>query len=116
MGPVGRGGGCVGGARGLGVLGFRTWLATVAWEGAVSEVLWLRDVSKGVTLGPGVGGVGVDVDAAVSMCCCDELIHRKRMGNRKVGGSRDTGCRSSRAMRNIDLLIVTAGWRRSDRG
>lgn len=98
--------------RGLGVLGCSVWLAAavaVAAAAAVlawmlAEVCWLRDASRGAPL---FGGV-VAVVAAVSMCCCVELIHRARMGSRKVGGRRDTEDRSSRAERNSDLLIVTA--------
>lgn len=112
MGPVGCGGGCVGGARGLGVEGWRAWLAAAAAAAAaafawmLAEVCWARDASRGGPLGCGV----VAVVEAVSMCCCVELIHRARMGSRKVGGRRDAECRSSRAERKSDLLIVRAGW------
>lgn len=99
----------------MGVLGCRVWLAAVAWAWIMAEVFWARDASKGAPLGGG-SVVVVAVDAAVSMCCCVELIHRARMGSRKVGGRRDTVCRRSRAERNIDLLIVMAGWGRDDRG
>jgi hypothetical protein len=98
----------------LGVLGCRVWLAVVALAWIVAEIFRARDASEKGPLGGGGGGVAAAVVAAVvaadSMCCCVELIHRARMGSRKVGGRRDTGHRSSRAERAIDLLIVTAGW------
>ena len=93
----------------MGVLGCRVWLAVVALAWIVAEIFWARDASEKGPLGGG-GGVVAAVVAADSMCCCVELIHRARMGSRKVGGRRDTGHRSSRAERAIDLLIVTAGW------
>lgn len=70
----------------------------------LAEVCWLRDASRGAPL---FGGV-VAVVAAVSMCCCVELIHRARTGSRKVGGRRDMEGLSSRAERKSDLLIATA--------
>lgn len=94
--------------RGLGVLGCSGCLAVAAAAAAsawmVDEVCWVRDASRGAPL---CGGV-VAVVEAVSMCCCVELIHRARMGSRKVGGRRDAECRSSRAERKSDLLIATA--------
>lgn len=88
------------------MLGCSAWLAAVAAAAALAwmlaEVCWLRDASREPPL---FGGV-VAVVAAVSMCCCVELIHRARMGSRKVGGRRDTEGRSSRAERKSDLLIM----------
>lgn len=57
----------------------------------------------------GCGGGGGGVVGRVSMCCCVEPIHRARVGSRKGGGRRDTGSRSPKAERRMDLLIVTAG-------
>lgn len=101
----------MGGARDLGVLGCSVWLAAVALAWIVAEGLWEGDASEEGPLGGGDGGgvcAIVAVVAAVSMCCCVELMHRARMGSRNVGGRRDTGCRSSRAERKINLLIATA--------
>lgn len=82
----------------------------LAWMAA--EVCWARGASRGAPLGVvGGGGVVVAVVEAVSMCWCVELIHRARMGSRKVGGRRDAECRSSRAERKSDLLIAAAGLR-----
>lgn len=127
MGPVGCGGGCVGGARGLGALGW--WWCRAAWpadDGAVvaaataaavlawmaAEVCWARGASRGAPLGAVVGGGGVvAVVEAVSMCWCVKLIHRARMGSRKADGRRDAEGRSSRAERKSDLLIAAASLR-----
>lgn len=100
----------MGGARGLGVFECTAWraaavaaaAAALAW--IVAEVCWVRDASRGEPLDGGV----VAVVEADSMCWCVELIHRARMGSRKVGGRRDAGFRSSSAERRSGLLIATA--------
>lgn len=125
MGPfVWGAGGAVGGALDLGVLG---WCAVdvAAAVGRDDDVVvvvvvfaaaWMfavvccdREVSR--ECGVAVAAVGGMVVVVVlgSTCCGVELIHRARIGRRKVGGRRVMGLRSSRAERRSDLLIVEMG-------
>lgn len=128
IGPLGGGGGEVGGMRGVldcgaaPATGAREmcrglpfcWTGSAAEDSAAAEVAvdavglaWMvaEVCCAGDALRDGGGG-----GAALAVPVVDEVVesHRERLGRRKLGGRRVMGLRSSSAVRRSDLLILRA--------